>query len=234
MNHDPWNVNSRHSRFSKFLPELLKDKIVQCAVLLLFIISIDWQLSERMNEQQYYFMYLYLWAHMTLFIGFDPTGYITVGFHDGSAEVTRIGIATHPYFASTWSRFCDSVTRGFGIALFFIVLAVAYSIANKSLEKWAHKEQQALEKVKRQIAFEKQQEAYRLEKSKPKPATPTKPIETDARKEFETPPVELLTELIEQPEENPSVQKPKPEKQSKEPPVSKPLRLPGRIYRDEE
>lgn len=155
MNYDPWTANIRRSRFSKFLPAVLKDKVVQCAVLMLFVASIDWQLSVQMNDQQYYFMYLYLWAHISMYIGLDPTGYITVGFHDGQVDVTRIGIATDQYFAGAWSRYCDAIMRGFGIAFFFTALAVAYSIASKSVEKWALKQQQAFDEIDRQIALKK-------------------------------------------------------------------------------
>ncbi|QJB68239.1 hypothetical protein [Parasphingorhabdus halotolerans] len=230
MSYDPWEVNSRQGRFSQYLPDFLQKKVSQWAVLMLVAACINWQLSERMSEQQYYFVLLYLRAHISMFIGLDPVGNISVSSPDGSVDVTRLGITEHHYFTGSWARFCDAILSGIGMAFFYTALAVTLSLANKYIEKSAQKRQQALDEIDRQVALEKERERLRWEKPKPAPTPPIETLETDVTNEFASPQVELLTELLDEPEDEDSSPEPPPE----EPPIAKPLRLPGRIYRDDD
>ena len=230
MSYDPWNMSSRQGRFSKFLPEFLQKRTVQWAVWLLVAACINWQFSEHMNEQQYYFVSLYLRAHIAMFVGLDPVGNISVSSPEGSVDVTRLGITEHHYFTGSWSRFCDAILSGIGIAFFYTALAVTLSIANKYIEKSALKRQQALEEIERRAAIIKEQEARRWEKPNPASVVPGQAVEKETENNFESPQVELLTELIDEPGDEDSIPAPPP----KEPSVTAPIRLPGRIYRSDD
>jgi hypothetical protein len=230
MRNRPWYIRFWQSRIIKIVPEWVQKKGAQRMMWLLILACIYWQLSVRLSGQQFYFALLYMEAQIELFFGFDPLGEISVKMPERNVDVTRLGIADHVYFTSSWSKFWDAAWHGISRALFFIGAIIIWFLVRDFLEEQEREQRQFAEEIERRTANIKEQKIYQWETSKPAPTPPIETLETYVTNEFETPPVELLTELIGEPEDEDLTPAPPPE----EPSLAKPLRLPGRIYRDDD
>lgn len=196
---------------------------------LLILACIYWQVTDRLDGQQIYFALIYAKAQIGLFVGLDPEATMVVSFPNREYNVYRYDVANFMQLDVEWDLLTDAVSRGLKLAFLIIFALLAWSFGHTTIEKQYLEREKALAQIERQEALLEEQERYRWEKPKPVAAPSIETVETDTPNEFETPQVELLTELIDEPDDEDSEPEPKP----KAPRNEKPLRLPGRIYRDD-
>jgi len=197
---------------------------------LLILACIYWQVTERMDGQQIYFALIYAKAQIGLFVGLDPEATMVVSFPSREYNVYRYDVANFMQLDAEWGHLTDTVSRGLKLAFLIIFALLAWSFGHTTIEKHYREREEALAQIERQEVLLEEQERYQWEKPKPVAAPPMEMVDSDAQNEFETPRVELLSELINEPEDEDL----SPEQQPIEPPSEKPLRLPGRIYRGDE
>lgn len=234
MRNRPWHVRSLLSWITRFLPAWLKRKAGWRGALLFILACIYWQVSERLNAQQISWALSYADAQVGLYIGLDPEGTMSVRMPDGDYDVYRNSAAKLMNLDLEWRLLCNAIERGLKFALLFIFVLLGWSVGNGIIEKQYRERERVREKIERQAALIKEYEKAQFERSKWVPNTLVELQEPPPQKEFEFPDIELLTDLIDAQENSVSDSHLEREEQSDEPPIAKPLRQPGRIYRDDD
>ena len=228
MRNSPLRAKGNNHWFSKFLPDWAMQSSTRRIVYLFVLACIYWQVSDRLDTEQILLTLKYAGAHIVLFVSLDPEGTMNISLSGNDYQVSRETVAYMLQLDAEWKLCCEGIVYGFGLALLFLFVLLIWSFGTTGIEK------EHLEKKLSQHGPEFETERpknYREARLKsPEPETPKLIHSTEAepKDDFETTSVESLADLIEESENDVSNSNPAPEK----PPAGKPLRLPGRIYRD--
>ena len=233
MRNDPWSVHKKSTWLSKNCPDWTRQTGARRIVYLFVLACIYWQVSERLSTEQFFLTLKYAGAHIALFIGLDPEGTMSIILSGKDYEVSREAVAYMLQLDAEWSLFCEGIVNGFGLAVLFLFALMAWSFGSTFIEKEHIKRELAQDSIEFEAGRTRDHKDVCLEPSKPEPSKPIPTTETEPQNSFEKPEVERLTKLLEEPENDFPVPEPELKEQSKEPSVTTPLRLPGRIYRDE-